>query len=160
MTASLFGADWTVNPPEITNIATDLESNRAVVVVQVTFFDDNVVPNTEIVEMRIGSNNVQTIIEQRAFNIQQVLNERDLLSLGPITPAPSPVDQAIQDYKVAVEKRRALDALAAMLALNSGAEIGTSGVTVSQATNSLNADILVDITNQTRLDLALEEFPQ
>jgi len=155
-----YAADWTVNDPEILSKQLSVENSTVRSVIQVRFSDDSPTPNTQDVQFTASGSNTMARLQQRAYAIQQTLNGHESVTLGAFSPTPpTPADQAIEDALLARRKMAALQDLKGVFGLAANAELGTSGVTVTQAENSLESDVFTDVTNAARLSILLKNIP-
>jgi hypothetical protein len=99
-----------------------------------------------------------TRLARLVYDDQQTLQGFEAITVGSITPqAPTAQEQAIQDAQTALNRRRALETVfIGLLGMQDADQIGTSGITVAQSKATLDSAIQSDITNQTRLTVALD----
>lgn len=153
-------ADWTVNNPEVVSKELLVSGNSVRAEVTVRFFDDAPTPNEQDITFRGAGSNLMQDVQRRSYDAQQTLNGLDAVALGNFTPTgPTPVDQAVEDALLARRKMAALQDLKTVFGLAANAQLGTSGITVSQAEGSLEADVFANVTTPARLDILLENIP-
>jgi uncharacterized hydantoinase/oxoprolinase family protein len=89
-----------------------------------------------------------TRLARLVYADQQTLQGFEAITVGSITPqAPTAQEQVIQDAQTALNRRRALETVFIGL---------LGGITVAQSKATLDSAIQSDITNQTRLTVALD----
>lgn len=155
----LQAVDWTVNAPELTTISVRNDPGRVTIVARVTFRGN--AGETHIKDYEVAGADALTILRRRVFDDRATLQAREGMAIGSLTPlAPTAADAALASYVTAVRKLQALTELTALMGWTDSSTIGSTAVTLTQASNALKAEITADMTNQARIALALENFPQ
>lgn len=160
VSAALPAVDWTTQNPILTSFEVRNDVGRTVIEVRVTFRGDG--GETFVRDYQESGDSALARLQRRIYEDRATLQAAESLTDGMEIPpvAPTPLDEAIADFQLNIRKLQALNTLVTLQGLADNAQIGTSGVTVSQARTALRAAVVADITSQPALHLALENFPQ
>jgi hypothetical protein len=155
-----FGADWTVNPPEVVGKKLVQVRGQLISTVRVVFTDDTTPdPKTQPFDYQLtGADSLDTL-KDRAYRDRATLQGHESIPLGPFEPtAPAPADTAIQAMNDAARQIRGLNVLQELTGTDDSAEAGNSEITGTQVRNSLISDLTEDMTNATRLAVGLRNL--